>query len=564
MSQVSPIVLKQSTKPGECGACNQTYPEKHAILVQRNGDTFDVVGCEACGDAKIRARVARLSGVKWYPAEKKYKCESCGKWDEQFAGAMVGKAKIPNHAFTGMSVVVCRQCPDLTPAESAKIKAGPTEDQTRNTEQKNQQANHARNQKAPTTPEEAEAKLGNWAEAAKTLSMDPILPQMARRRGMDLGRLMSCFAAQAIRDINCCNASVDSWTTAFRDALQLGTYPGKGPFAESYLIARFNSTLQMQEITLQAGYKCVAAVILTAPGTNIKPGVAWPCQAILGNLAAPFHAAVRNLRRAEKAAEALLRNGIYDPRPVEAAKAEVIEAANAVKAAGKKMLDRIPADIKDANQQAMRNALLITAETHGRDWFTWEWYRFHAPTDLLIQDYPSATFWKPPAIRNSEGQVPSLACCVIERRGAPPIACEIPADQVLAIAVKGRQATQNGKGGLNGTVWGDDLGCHHMWHKTALIQLAVHGRFPLREVDPERAAILSRTEAAQSETDEGGGSYLAVTVADAARHQSQRLRQQMHPEPAQLGVEEQEDPFEWEEREPVMAEQDEYEPGSRG
>lgn len=567
------IKIVNAKSAGECSACHQSYAPGTVLLVTGSGNDAKLIGCANCQSLMIKAKIARVSGKsKPYPSDRdKYKCEACGKWENAGTGKITFKAKIEGEQYT--KIVGCGQCPDLSPAEQGKIAAGPSEEQQRTIGQKQAQQEHARTQRAPETADEALVKLGNWAEAMKTLALDPTLEVMARRRKMDLNRLYSAFSAQAIRDINCNGASVDSWITAFRDALQLGTYPGKGPFAESYLIARYSKEIQMQEVSLQAGYKCVAAVILTVPGTNIKVGTAWPCQAILGNLAAPYHTAVRQLRRAEKEASALLKVGIYDPRPVEAAKQELREAAEQVKANGAKMLARIPADVKDANQRSMRDALNISAETHGRDWFTWEWYRFHGPTDLLIQDYPSATFWKPPALRNSDGQVPSLACCLIERRNAPPIACEIPSDQVIAIAVKGRQATMNGKGGLNGTVWGDDLGAHHMWHKTALLQLALHGRFPLREIDPERAAILSRSEATQEEQD-AGGSYLAATVADAARHQSAVLRQRQHPVPQLGDGGAPGEDIEWDDREqeyaPVGDEQDEEgqeeypEPGSQG
>lgn len=566
------IKIVNAKSAGECTACHQSYAPGTVLLVTGDGKDAKLLGCANCQSLQIKAKIARVSGqARAYPCDRdKYKCEACGKWDNAGKGKIIFKVKIDGEKYP--SIAACENCSDLSPAERAKIAAGPTDSQRATLDDKSKQAEHTRTQKAPENEEEALRRLGTWAEAAKTLAMDPTLPAMAKRRGMDLSRLMSVFANQATRDLNSRDATMDSWMTAFRDALQLGTYPSKGSFAESYLITRKNSKLDAFEVTLQTGYKCVSSVILSVRGTKIQKDIVWPCQAVLGNLAAPYHAAVRNLRRAEKARDQAYLRGLWDPRPVEEAKDEVQQAEQTVIAAGEKMLARIAADVTDANQKALRAALALKPEIIGRPWYSWEWYRFHQPTDLLILDYPSAAFWSPPEMRNQDGVIPSAACCLIERQGAPPIAIEVPADTVKQIAVKGRNATINGKGGLTGDTWGDNQGSHWMWEKTALIQLAVHGRFPLREIDPERAAILSRTEAAQEE--ETGGSYLAATVADAARHQSERLRQRQHPVPQLEDGGAPGEEFEWDEREPEHVpvggeqsedDQEEYpEPGSQG
>lgn len=484
----------RASKPGKCGTCQQEYKPGAALLLSDDGK--DLIGCELCPSLQIKVKLKKsIEGdrLSWqvHDKDRKFKCENCGNWNEP--GAMKLTARIdggPNWPV----VIACPQCKDLTPIDRAALKLGPqgaaaekAEKARAKTEAQNwtvEQANDAGRR---------EAMVGNWAPAAALLSHDPTLPETAAKRNMDLPRLTSAFVTAAMLDPALAACTAASWVIAFRQALELGIYPTKGALALGYLFARGDTAC------LQVGYKAASDIVLSLPDvTGLNTGIYWPCEAQLGNLAAPYHEARRHAR-------ACIAKGHAPPAGA------IDEAAKVVEARGKatlaRCIERLHAAkvdpekptaqdrINHANLLALYAALKLDAFEAGRDWWEWEWFRWVAGDDLIVLDLPAPGIWARPTMNNAAGVVPAAAWALVRLRGRRDSVAEvIEAPRVMAIGVKGGNGTINKAGGMAGSVWGDDQSADWMWRKTALLQAAVHGRLRLRDVDPDRARVLEMLE----------------------------------------------------------------------
>lgn len=484
----------RANKPGKCGTCQHEYGPGTALLL--SDDSKELIGCERCPSLPVKVKLKKaMEGDKlsWqvHDKDKRFKCENCGSWNEP--GSMKLSARIdggPNWPV----VIACPQCRDLTPIDIAALKIGPQGAAAEKVEKAKAKA-EAQNWTVDQANDanRREAMVGNWAPAAALLSHDPTLAETAAKRNMDLPRLVSAFVTAAMLDPALAACTAASWVIAFRQALELGIYPSKGALALGYLIARADV------VCLQVGYKAASDIVLSLPDvTGLNTGIYWPCEAQLGNLAAPYHEARRHAR-------ACLARG--NPPPV----GLLDESAKAVEARGKTVLARCverlaaakvdPANptaadrVAHANLLALHAALSLDPFEAGKDWWEWEWFRYVASDDLIILDVPPPGIWQRPSLNNAAGIVPAAAWALVRVRGRRDSVAEvIEAPLVMAIAAKGGNGQVNKSGGMSGSVWGDDVSAYWMWCKTALLRAAVHGRLRLRDVDPDRARILEMLE----------------------------------------------------------------------
>lgn len=483
----------RATKPGTCGTCQQEYRPGTNLLL--SDDAKDLIGCDLCPSLQIKVKIKKAAEgdrLTWqvHDKDKRFKCENCGSWNEP--GSMKLSTRIEGQQWP--VVIACPQCRDLTPIDKAALKLGPQGAAAERVEKAKAKA-EAQNWTVEQANDAArrEAMVGNWAPAAALLSHDPTLAETAAKRNMDLPRLVSAFVTAAMLDPALAACTAASWVIAFRQALELGIYPAKGALALGYLIARGDT------VCLQVGYKAASDIVLSLPDvTGLNTGIYWPCEAQLGNLAAPYHEARRHAR-------ACLARGNPPPAGL------LDEAAKDIEARGRAILARCverlaaakvdPAKptaadrVAHANLLALHAALSLDPFEAGKDWWEWEWFRFVASDDLIVLDLPTPGIWERPTMNNAAGIVPAAAWALVRVRGRRDSVAEvIEAPRVMAIAAKGGNGQINKSGGMTGSVWGDDQSAYWMWCKTALLQAAVHGRLRLRDVDPDRARILEMLE----------------------------------------------------------------------
>lgn len=503
--------VRNSTKPGKCSTCQREYQPDTPLLLSDDGK--ELIGCSHCPSLQIKVKIKKAvegDRLRWEPNDRWFKCDNCGSKNE--AGTMRLLSKIDDKWVR----IACPQCRDLTPIDLAALKLGPqgaaaekaeakkrlTEAQTWTVEQANDAGRR-------------EQMVGSWAPAAALLSHDPTLAETAARRKMDLGRLTSAFVTAAMLDPALAACTPASWVIAFRQALELGIYPSKGALALGYLIARGDV------VCLQVGYKAASDIVLSLPDVSgLNTGVYWRCEAVLGNTAAQYHAAIRTAR------QSLARGQAPPPGLVEAAARAVAERGEAMR---KRLLERLAAakveparpsateQLKHAHDLALLAALSIDPIDAGKEWYEWEWFRYVAADDLIVLDLPPPGIWARPTYNNAAGVVPAAAWALIRVRGKRDNVAEvIEAPRIMSIAAKGGNGKIEASGGMSGSVWGDDTSCDWMWRKTALLQAAVHGRLRLAEVDPERAQILEMLEPADPEAATARGASTHVDLASFA------------------------------------------------
>lgn len=504
--------LHNANGPGQCSVCKKDYPKGFVLLIS---DDKRQVGCGACTALPVVAKIARLSarGLRWEPhtKDKKFKCESCGSWNEP--GKMKALLRIQGQQWP--VCVACEQCPDLTEQDRAAIAAGMTDADKKRLEDKAaaEKARRLTDEEA-RDPAALRTRQGNWPRAWDALQheREAVLEPLAAKRGIDLARLKSAFEVLAVETPAIAACTEMSLLRAYKTCLELGVYPGRGPLALAYLIPRAD------ELTVQSGYKLYADLVLTLQGTaGLATGVAWRCEQVLGNLAAPYHAVLRAAKEASR------QQRPFNPEAV-------TEASRVVRARGAQVLESTrqlpaPPSARDAVERAaLVSALELDLLTAGMEWFEWEWFRYHAPSDLVVLDLPGPGVWDRPRFDNQRGVVPSAAWARVARRGASAVAEVVDWETVFAIAQKGGNAKANKEGGLDGSVWGDNQSCTWMWAKTALVQASTHGRLPLRAADPERMALLERLDLPEVEAQDNAPVRAYATLAEAAVARAAELR----------------------------------------
>lgn len=515
--------LHKSTKPGTCDICRKEYAAGFTLLLS---DDNKLMGCRNCTALPIVAKIARLSTreLRWetHTKEKKFKCEACGNWNEP--GTRKALQRIEGQQW--QVCVACEKCPDLTEVDRAAIAAGITDADRKKLSDKEaaERGRHLTDEEAKD-PKALRTRQGNWPRAWDALQheRDAVLVPLAEKRHISLERLKSAFEVLAIETPAIAGCTEMSLMRAFKTCLELGVYPGKGPLALAYLIPRAD------ELTVQSGYKLYADLVLTLPGVSgLVTGVAWKCEQVLGNLAAPYHAILRAAR------EAARQQRPFNPDAI-------AEAARVVRGRGQKVLDQAralpqPTGLGAARELANRQALIAGLEidlvTGGMEWFEWEWFRWHAPSDLVVIDFPPPGIWSRPRFDNQRGVLPDAAWARVTRRGASAVAEVVDWETVLVIAQKGGNAKANKDGGLDGSVWGDNQSCTWMWAKTALVQASTHGRLPLRAADPERMALLEHLDLAEPDSVDNAPMRAYTTLAEGATDRAAQFRAQAQAERA--------------------------------
>lgn len=550
------MIAKKATKPGRC-KCEFEYGEQTLLLLSDDGKTL--LGCEKCPSDAVQAKLLRVTrpNAPWrsHTGPKKYRCDACGGWHDP------GGYRLPISVQGREYPLICgcSNCPDLTPAEKVRATASLSEEDRRKIADK-EAALAARRftDEEAKDPAARRARMGNWSRALDVLRQDwQVLGEIAAKRQINLDRLASAFEVRCFESPALAACAETTLVNAFRTAVELGVYPGKGPTALAYLIPMGD------EATLRPGYKLWADLILNLPGVmSLQTGIVWRCEEILGLRAAAYH-------KAKRAAMAAIKQG--KPQAIQTAQAMLQIAEAETQRRGAEMLDKLQRrDLtaetpkEAAENRALCAALALTDETAGMNWWEWEWFRYVGGGErLAFLDIPSPGIWQRPAMCNALGVVPSAAFAMVHRRGADNVVRLVDAKTVMLIAVKGKNARLNDKGGLDGDVWGDDQSAPHMWAKTALIQVATHGELPLRQADPERVTILERIdEGATTSDDVQAAVSLYTSIGDLAVARAAEIRGRARPaavrgptveRPALPDHGEPEEPFEWpeEDREPV-------------
>lgn len=561
------MIAHKANKPGKCPACHQDYTA--GVLLLLADDKKEIKGCAACPSLATRARIARLSTprLQWEAhtsdKNKPFLCEGCRKWGQ--VGTMRARVRLEGEKYA--VTVACGDCPDLTAAEKVAIAAGMSDEDKARQERKEAEARLKNfTPEELDDPEALQRRTGSWAAAWEVIQRDPSIKETAKRRKMDPIRLGSAFALASMGSPGLRAANHLSHVNAYQAALELGVYPAKGPLALAYLIPRG------EDVVLQPGYKLWADMVHTLRDvTGVETGIAWKCEVLLGNLAAPYHAV-------QRAAQAALRQGkSFDLRLVEAARHQAQKRGAELLAQLQKPMPegKTVSAVEAANLLALRAALEMTTLSAGAEWFDFEWFRHHEPSHLLVQHLPPPGTWERPRLDNAKGIVPAAAWALVRRtRGHNDVVMIVDAQTVMEIAVKGRNAKLNSAGGLDGDVWGENQSAGWMWRKTALIQATIHGQLPLRDADPERMELLQHLEvldATQVNEDEVGAARVYSTVTEAANDRAAAYRRQaaqaQRPQPAVAVVErpaltdggEPEEPFEWPEERELEPVRDEVE-----